>query len=83
MSALEEAIGGIFFDEIKRFQQQIQTSSRTAGSKSSSSSSASSIVSDYSLRQLIEMLLVSTFSSRQADSAIKMLTQQLDDKQVL
>ena len=81
MSALEEAIGGIFFDEIKRFQQQIQTPSRSAGS-SSSSSSVASVVSDYSLRQLIEMLMVSTFSSRQADSAIKMLTQQLDDKQV-
>lgn len=84
MSALEEAIGGIFFDEIKQFQQQIQTSSRSAGSSSSSSSSSSvaAVVSDYSLRQLIEMLMVSTFSSRQADSAIKMLTQQLDDKQV-
>ena len=78
-SALEEAIGGLFFDDVKRFQQQILP----PPSRPPVSTSPVLVVSDCTLRQLIQMLLDSTFSSRSSDGVIKMLSQKLDDKQVI
>ena len=69
---LEDAVGGIFFNDIKCFQLEQKLAPNAAD-----------FFGDCALRQMINMLLSATFSAGNSDETIKTLSQQISDKQVL